>query len=83
MLLRPLHLFLFDLIRKIPNDGTFNQDKSFQRLVEKSAKSKVFYGYDLSAATDRLPLKLQQSLLASLLEQSGYASGVSVRIANH
>lgn len=83
MLLKPLHLFLFDLLRKLPNDGTFNQDKAFQRAVAKAAASKASYGFDLSAATDRLPLSIQKKLLASLLEQSGYASKEADRIAVH
>jgi hypothetical protein len=57
---------LFDLLRKLPNDGTFNQDASFKRCVEKAKASGCSYGYDLSAATDRLPLVIQKSILSSL-----------------
>lgn len=50
----------------------------------RAKKKAVYYGhswcYDLSAATDRLPIKLQISILNSMLghiECSGYDTGVS------
>jgi hypothetical protein len=61
--LKPLHKALFSLLKSLPNDGTFNQELSVKRAVEKSKISKVSYGYDLSAATDRLPIELQESVL--------------------
>jgi len=66
-LLRPLHDALFKLLKSLPNDGTFDQDASFQRCVEKASKSHCAFGYDLSAATDRLPISLQVHILGSLL----------------
>lgn len=66
-LLRPLHDALFGLLRTLPNDGTFDQDASFRRCVEKAKESGCAFGYDLSAATDRLPMSLQVEILASLL----------------
>jgi hypothetical protein len=51
----------------IPNDGTFDQYASVERCKKKVSKSKCSFGYDLSAATDRLPLVLQVSLLSSLI----------------
>jgi len=65
-LLKPLHDKLFEILSKLPNDGTFDQDSSFKRCQEKAKAKGVAYGYDLSAATDRLPLSLQASILSSL-----------------
>jgi hypothetical protein len=65
-LLNPLHQLLFGLLRKLPNDGTFNQDASFKRCIEKAKASGCSYGYDLSAATDRLPLGVQKMIICSL-----------------
>jgi hypothetical protein len=57
---------LFGLLRKLPNDGTFNQDASFKRCIAKAKASGCSYGYDLSAATDRLPLGVQKMIISSL-----------------
>jgi hypothetical protein len=64
--LKPLHTWLFDLFKSLPNDGTHNQDAAFIRAQEKAVRYNQAYCYDLSAATDRLPIKLQVSILDSL-----------------
>jgi len=66
-LLRPLHQYLSSILKQIPNDGTFNQDEAFKRAIIKAKIAKCSFGYDLSAATDRLPLSLQVAVLSSLL----------------
>jgi hypothetical protein len=66
-LLHPLHQALFDLLRLIPNDATFDQDASVARSVDKATRSGAAFSFDLSAATDRLPLSLQASLLNKFL----------------
>jgi len=66
-LLRPLHEYLSLILKQIPNDGTFDQDAAFKRAVSKAKVSKCSFGYDLSAATDRLPLAIQVSVLTPLL----------------
>jgi hypothetical protein len=65
-LLRPLHDHLFKFLRYIPQDGTFNQLGALYDLLHRADKSKGLYSLDLTAATDRLPLDLQQFLLAEL-----------------
>lgn len=65
-LFEPLHLLLFKFLRSLPNDGTFNQDASFKRCQDKSKLYSCSYGYDLSAATDRLPIDLQISILSKV-----------------
>jgi len=69
--LRPLHNVLFAILRKLPNDGTFNQDASFKRCIAKANKSGYAAGFDLSAATDRLPLSLQTAIVSSLFQGLG------------
>jgi hypothetical protein len=66
-ILRPLHLALFDLLRQIPNDGTFDQDASVKRSMEKALKSNCAFSFDLSAATDRLPVVLSSEILSKIL----------------
>lgn len=69
-LFRPLHDQLFELLRLLPNDGTFDQDKAFSRCLEKSIQSGKSFSVDLSSATDRLPIDLQESILNSLYGSS-------------
>lgn len=66
-LLKPLHEELFRLLRLIPNDGTFDQDESVNRCKEKSLSAGCAYSFDLSAATDRLPIIFQSAILDRIL----------------
>lgn len=65
--LKPLHNFLFDFLKEIPNDATFDQEAAVKRCFAKASVSRKSFGYDLSAATDRLPIQLQESVLAGLI----------------
>lgn len=69
-LMYPLHKWIFARLATIPTDGTFNQTAPVERLIERF-KGEGFWvaSYDLSAATDRLPVQLQQDLLEPLLGQ--------------
>lgn len=64
---RPLHDRLFEILRLIPQDGTFNQEQPLAHLGELGKTGRRLDSFDLSAATDRLPVKLQATLLSSLL----------------
>lgn len=61
--LRPLHDNLFTILRKIPMDGTFNQLRPLTRVPWGKAP---LYSFDLSAATDRLPIWLQTKILSEV-----------------
>lgn len=61
--LRPLHDNLFTVLRSLPMDGTFNQLKPLTRVPWKKAP---LYSFDLSAATDRLPIWLQRDILSEV-----------------
>jgi hypothetical protein len=61
--LAPLHRAIFDILKGIPMDGTFDQLAPLNRSVNWTG----LYSLDLSAATDRLPIKLQIALLGALL----------------
>jgi hypothetical protein len=65
--LKPIHEFLFAFLRGLPNDGTFDQHASVKRCMKKSLDNKCSFGYDLSAATDRLPISLQVAVLSTLI----------------
>jgi len=65
---KPLHLAIFSLLKRIPMDGTFDQLNPCKRLVEFYREGLIdeFYSYDLSAATDRLPIQIQTDILSVL-----------------
>lgn len=63
--LKPLHESIFRFLKRVPQDGTFDQPAPLDLLLKTSNDSK-FHSYDLSAATDRLPLSLQRQVLHSL-----------------
>jgi len=67
-LMQPLHQWIFRHLRILPNDGTFDQLKPVSKLLKRVGRERFWIAsYDLSAATDRLPLALQCSLLRPLL----------------
>lgn len=68
-LLSPLHDFMFAVLRLIPNDGTFNQDESISRSRDKAIKSNQAFSFDLSAATDRLPVILTEKILSKIFSE--------------
>jgi hypothetical protein len=69
--MKPLHLGLFKILRSLPNDGTFDQDASVTRCSVKAQEAGKAYSFDLSAATDRLPVSLTGSIIESLFGISG------------
>lgn len=60
-LLKPFHDAIFLYLSKIQSDGTFDQLAPVKRLLDRGYTR--FWCYDLSSATDRLPLILQMALL--------------------
>jgi len=66
--LSPLHDYLGDILRSLPNDGTYDQDASFRRSQRKAVSAGMAFSYDLSSATDRLPVEIQVALLNSLFQ---------------
>lgn len=59
--LRGLHEYLFRVLRKIPQDCTFNQGSFLDKLSWDYKEP--FYSVDLTAATDRFPIALIQQVL--------------------
>jgi len=64
--LKPLHEWIFSVLRDIPQDGTFDQLKPVKRLIKIVSFDQKIYSFDLSAATDRLPVLLQGLLLVQI-----------------
>lgn len=64
--LYPLHKWLFSILKEIPQDGTFDQLRPIERLLKRVNSRQIIYSYDLSSATDRIPIRIQQLLLAEV-----------------
>lgn len=62
-LLQPLHEGIFDLFKLLPSDGTHDQLKPLNALMEHIRLGHPAYSFDLTAATDRIPLWLQIEVL--------------------
>jgi hypothetical protein len=65
-LLKPLHTYLFRILSKISMDGTFNQMRPIRRLLNIVDRLDGLYSLDLSAATDRLPVKYQELIISEI-----------------
>lgn len=70
-ILKPIEKMLAAFLKELPNDGVYDQNASEMRARSKSLEKGFSFGYDLSAATDRLPLGLQSYILDSILPQLG------------
>src|SRR6185369_12989707 len=68
VIMKPLHDWLFAILKKIPQDATFHQGESVRQFASQLSKSSKVFSYDLSSATDRLPLVLQVEVLSHLLK---------------
>jgi len=81
-ILHPLHKLLSSVLKSLPNDGTADQESSYRRARQKSIQYGCSFGYDLSSATDRLPIDLQVSIIAGLLLSCGLSPKDSKELAN-
>lgn len=66
VILEPLHQGIMNILKQIPTDGTFDQVAPVKRLMATVAPGTRFYSFDLSSATDRLPVQLQRDILNCL-----------------
>lgn len=81
---RPLSDGIFKILDSLPMDGTFDQNRpvehirhlvSHDLMLEKDA---TFYSYDLSSATDRLPIDIQRQVLSRLIGDQMSDSWVNI-----
>nr|UIW13821.1 MAG: RNA-dependent RNA polymerase [Rhizoctonia solani mitovirus 49] len=70
-ILKPIEQMLARFLKDLPNDGVYDQHASELRARSKSQISGCSYGYDLSAATDRLPISIQEKLLNIIVPDLG------------
>jgi hypothetical protein len=62
--LLPLHDYLFKVLATLPGDATFNQNAAVTRLTAFGPK---FFCYDLTAATDVIPVQVYSRLLQTFV----------------
>lgn len=61
--LRPLHDTLMNMLSHIYNDCTFRQGHFLEVLPPRA----TYYSFDLSNATDRMPITLQQKIIGKII----------------
>jgi hypothetical protein len=67
LILKPLHDSIYKLLTRIEEDGTFNQVRPFHALMKKASLTGAkVNSFDLSSATDRLPIDIQVDILSIL-----------------
>jgi len=79
---RPLSDRIFKILDTLPMDGTFDQDRPVRYLKdlfrEDLLNNETLYSYDLSAATDRLPISLQHQILSLMIGKEAATSWVNI-----
>jgi len=63
--LRPIHDTLMGILRRLETDGTYDQEQAFARILRMS-KGKETFCFDLSGASDRIPLQVQTIMMSEL-----------------
>jgi hypothetical protein len=71
-ILNPIHKGLFKWLSHLPMDGTFDQLSPLSRFKDLVTKER--FSFDLSAATDRLPIKLQIQIMKHLYDNEQLAT---------
>jgi hypothetical protein len=69
VLLKPIHDNLLNLLRRFPSDRTFTQDPFNNWKKDYNH----FHSLDLSAATDRFPIHLQEKLISYMYNNKMFA----------
>jgi len=66
--LYPIHNVLLGILKRIPMDSTFDQDGGADRVKALTKGSEPCYSLDLSAATDRLPVKFLEHVISGIFQ---------------
>jgi len=81
MTLKGIHNFLMEILRSLKTDATHDQNAGFTRVLKES-KGKQAYSYDLSGASDRIPLELQKVVLKHAFNNEDLSESWSTVIAD-
>jgi len=71
--LYPIHKAVLSILESVPMDGTYNQTAPIKRLLNRLPEFDVhmYHSFDLSSATDRLPVDIQADILNILNPKLG------------
>jgi hypothetical protein len=75
--LKPINDTLFRLLKRMPQDR-LNQDP----IIKNKISNDSFWSLDLTAATDRFPIRLQERLLGIIFHDKSFARSWANLIAN-
>jgi len=78
LLFRPLHLWIFEVLKCLPSDATFDQDGTLRRFINQGYTS--YFCYDLKSATDLIPIQLSQHLLSPIVGSAVSAAWVDLMV---
>jgi hypothetical protein len=75
--LSPLHNTINHFLKQLPMDGTFNQQAVAAQVRDwtKLGYNKELFCYDLTTATDRIPIVLQERILSILMASTSFGNG--------
>jgi len=74
--MKPLHSWVFDKLKDLEMDGTFDQEGAVEYL--KQFTSEETHSFDLKSATDLIPIELYQELLSYMLGKDAAQAWVNV-----
>jgi hypothetical protein len=72
--LKPLHTVMFKGLRHIAMDGTYDQHRQSSRVAEATKEGPV-WSYDLTNATDRIPINIQCEMMIYFFGEIGILWG--------
>jgi hypothetical protein len=64
--LNPLHKWLFAICKLFPQDATFDQEGALLKFASRE-DIKEYFSYDLTSATDLIPIQIYQAVLAPII----------------
>lgn len=67
--LKPLHSWMFSILKAMPQDATFNQEGKLREFSKRDPNANYFC-YDLKSATDLIPLRLYEELFRSMFPKN-------------
>jgi len=63
---KPLSDILFNILKGLPQDCTFNQNSPLMKLTD---DDEPYYSFDLKSATDRFPMSIQKLVIEQLTDE--------------
>lgn len=61
--MKPVHVWMMDVLSVLPTDGTFNQEEALRSYVSETQGVSTHYSIDLKSATDMIPIELYRAVL--------------------